>query len=75
MRKWRKTSVEAFWTVRCFRAPLEFTNNWNNFAGCDWPEQVRGNFKTELEACVWARDNLLPGAPFNLLFVPRFAEE
>jgi len=68
------TGLEAFYTITCHRAPPAFTNEWNDFTGCDWLTQTRGCFPTELAACERAREILPHGAPFTILFVPAFVE-
>jgi len=64
--------MEAYFTLVCPRAPIQFTNEWNNLSGCDWPSQTRGKFPTELAACEWARNHLPHGAPFTVLYIPPF---
>ncbi len=66
--------MEAYYTITLPRADSEFTNEWNDFRGCDWATQTRGKFASTLEACRWARANLIYGAPFSILYVPPFED-
>ena len=67
--------MNAYFTIVCARATAAFTNEWNNFSGCDWTTQTRGCFATEQAACEWARDHLIHGAPFTILYVPAFVDD
>jgi hypothetical protein len=60
------TAQNVKYTLLVHRAPYESTNEWNNFSGIDWEVMTRGIFTTRNEACAWAREHLLPGAPFTV---------
>lgn len=58
--------MEPYFTLVIHRTAPAFTNEWNNFSGCDWQTMTRGNFPTELAACERAREMLPHGAPFTI---------
>ena len=66
--------MTAYYTLICSRTTPAFTNEWNSFVGVDWTTQTRGCFRTEQAACEWAREHLIHGAPFALLYIPAFDE-
>ncbi len=63
------TTNLGYYTIVIERAPSALTNEWNNFAGCDWATMVRGAFKTEQAATERAREMLIVGAPYSVRFV------
>ena len=58
-----------YFTVVLTRAKPASTNEWNRLPA-DWDSQVRGTFPTKYAAYKWAREKLLPGAPFTIRYVP-----
>jgi len=58
-----------YFTVVLPRAKPESTNEWNRLP-VGWDSQVRGAFPTKYAAYKWAREKLLPGAPFTIRYVP-----
>lgn len=58
-----------YFTVVLTRAKPESTNEWNRLPA-GWDSQTRGTFPTKYAAYKWAREKLLPRAPFTIRYVP-----
>jgi hypothetical protein len=58
-----------YFTVVLTRAKPESTNEWNRLSA-GWDSQTRGAFPTKYAAYKWAREKLLPRAPFTIRYVP-----
>jgi hypothetical protein len=58
-----------YFTVVLSRAKPDATNEWNRLPA-GWDSQTRGTFPTKYAAYKWAREKLLPGAPFTVRYVP-----
>jgi len=58
-----------YFTVVLTRAKPESTNEWNRLP-VGWDAQTSGAFPSKYAAYKWAREKLLPGAPFTIRYVP-----
>jgi hypothetical protein len=58
-----------YFTIVLTRAKPAATNEWNRLP-TGWDSQTRGAFPTKYAAYKWAREKLLPGAPFTIRYVP-----
>jgi len=58
-----------YFTVVLTRAKPAATNEWNQLP-TGWNSQTRGTFPSKHAAFKWAREKLLPGAPFTIRYVP-----
>ena len=58
-----------YFTVVLTRAKPAATNEWNRLP-TGWDSQTRGTFPSKYAAFQWAKEKLLPGAPFTVRYVP-----
>jgi len=58
-----------YFTVVLTRAKPAATNEWNRLPA-GWDSQTRGTFPSKYAAFQWAKEKLLPGAPFTVRYVP-----